>query len=412
MKLKTLFGILFLSLFMLGLYSCDDDELQRKNLPENARIFLDNYFYNNTIVSIEKEFYGTESTGYKVLLNNEITVLFKRNGELDYVLAENGLPESAWRMIDSEVQIALKEKEPNVLITQISPLSSGGWLISLDNGKQYADYYGFEGKRLGAIISLNEIPTAMKEFLSWNNLSDALEQTYIIQLTESRGDIYRIPFGTTFIFSFDNAGKWIHAEQLDITATNTFLQKIVVQEIPAAVISTINTSENNLGSLYEISCFENDIYGFRFSEKTLLIDKLSGIIAPPTEFVKSLFENYFEPNGEFNENISISNPYRASFGYRYFYRNCSFFIYLGLENQWVSVIGFDNSVSAFTAIPSDFVNQEFPTKIVEYLNSNYIQPDVCIAEHHSAGYFIYIQNANDKLYFDDECNFLKREPFW
>ena len=418
-RMKTIkFFLLVLTTLTVStiFYACDDDDTKgpEKILPQEAISFLNQYLPDNKIIQVEKNpIMAMEPTMYSVTLEQGISVLFGETGMWYNITALDELPESAQILIGTEHLDQLKAKEPNSKIVKLSSVYNYHIQIDLDNNNQYITGFGFESSSIGKLLTTSNAPQAIKNFLTKHGLYEPVKFSFIIQLTETHGDIYRVIISEYMSLTFDKNGKWIHGKEDNYGYQNAGtrnLEKIAEQELPKQVIAAINNTENApvpLGRLSEVFCFNDNIYGTRFNDKYLLIDKQKGIIPPPNLTAQKLAEDYFSPKELVSFTVNML-PYSFSFTYRYNCNNYYLDLHMGINNEWTTVYcpTVINGLTNYTEIPSTFIKKELPNKITDYLNSSYIQPKIYVISRNSEQYIIGVKGSNI-LYFDIEGNFIE-----
>lgn len=433
--MKKLHFILALVIGLFGLSNCEDRDkedvikLTYEDLPSSSQEFLKQYFPHNKIESITldklKETGDLRSSGdYEktvvelmlyVALEDDITIIFyPRDGSWKHIEARNGLPESATALI--HVNRELKEKEPQAKIIALSPSYWRTIVITLDNGRRYAEteQFTFSGSILAEVgISNEKVAAKLTEFGKRNQLDSAFATGLWFKITEDKGVVYRFFIGDVLILTFNDKGDWVHGqiESYDRflpSAVDDLLTKIAENELPESVGEAVRRVGNK-GKIEIISCYNNGYYGFKFDNVDLLVNEKSGIMPPPLEMTNKLISDYFEI-----PYMLVTNPvYRvnvAAYGYNYtyFYQRGIDYLYIrrDMYNNLTEIHAFqsDKDKQVDIGLPLKLLADILPPQITDYMNENYKGEEVYRMNFDKGdGYILYI----DKYYlsFTEEGRF-------
>ncbi len=126
-KLAFIFGLLAVA---ATLTSCEDDKvIQEKDLPGNAKSFLQANFSNVGVTRVEKD-----RNSYDVYLENGFEIDFKKSGDWDEVKNYSlPVPSTVIALIPENVSGYVSENYPDQFITGINN-EHFGYEIDLSNG--------------------------------------------------------------------------------------------------------------------------------------------------------------------------------------------------------------------------------------------------------------------------------------
>jgi hypothetical protein len=117
-----------LYVFLLGILFVSCTRLDSNNLPSSARSFLDKYFHDVEIMSLEQDV----DNDYNVYLENGIEINFERKGNWTEIKAKKRpLPESLLEILPKQLSNYVQTNYPGQSIRKIEK-KAYGYRISLN----------------------------------------------------------------------------------------------------------------------------------------------------------------------------------------------------------------------------------------------------------------------------------------
>lgn len=440
--MKKLYFILILVVGLFGLTHCEDKnkeefgKLTFEDLPLSSREFLTQYFPDNPIVSITldkaKDRDALRSSGngtttvtelmlYVALKEDVIVTFSPRDGSWRYIEARNGLPGSATELLHHYPKLELKE--PRAKVIDLLRLNGYTIVITLDNGRKYAETEGFtfSGSVLAEVgISDEKVAAKLTEFGKRNQLDSVIANGLWFKLAEEKGVVYRFFIGDLLILTFDEKGDWIHGEiPFFIHHNNTkelesLFTKIAENELPENVGEAVRGVWDK-GAIEIISCYSNGYYGFKFEKVDLLVTEKNGIMPPPVEMTNKLIADYFE----IPYKLVVNPVYRVSVGayeynYTYYYQSGADYVHVrrDIYNNIIEIGAFfiekDKMVSV--NLPPKMLEEILPAQITDYMHVNYKDQKIYrMIFTKGYGYSLYIDNYY--LSFTEEGRFRERREW-
>lgn len=433
--MKKLHLILLLVMGLFLLTNCDDKDKEEvtkltfQDLPVPAQEFLTRYFPDNKILSISlekhKESDDLRSSGEHsktvtelilyVILEDDIIITFSpHDGNWQHIDARNGLSDSATELIHYYPK--LKMKEPQAKIIALSPSYWQTIVITLDNGRKYAEteQFTFGGPILAEVgISDEKVAAKLTEFGKRNQLDSTFNAGLWFKITEDKGVVYRFFIGDVLILTFNDKGDWIHGQiesydRILRSGLGDLLTKIVGNELPESVGEAVRGVWDK-GKIEIISCYRNGYYGFKFEHVDLLLNEKSGIMTPPVEMTNKLISDYFE----IPYKLVVNPVYRVSVGayeynYTYVYQSEADYVFVNRDmyNNLTSINAFHSEKDKYLnmSLPPKMLADILPAQITDYMNENYKDKGVYRMNFsEGSGYILYI----DKYYlsFTEEGRF-------
>ncbi len=433
--MKKMPFILCLLVSMIALNSCSDDDdkqpkLEAKDLPASSQEFLTQYFPDNKIIAVSFEapiFSDMKSTGtgtsqevtyiYALLEGNIFVAFSYNNGDWAQVLAPDGIPTSATKILNEYVYQRLTEKEPQAKIASLYPFYDHSIMIALNNGNSYAqtELLGYSGKTLAeANVPDDNITTKITDFLKRNSMPlEGNPYGRILKITETEGTAYRLFMGNIVVISFDENGDWIHAEISDyvydpnIKNAETLLAKIAVNEMPASISDAIS-GQSDLGGIRIMASYGNGDYGLRFRNKDLLVNENTGIVPPPVGVADKLVTEYYDIASYkhvYPDGLTLVGAYGYNSTFVYEGKDNNIIIEVNMQGDWISIRAsyVENGKVVYISLPPEIV-KELPAATADYLNANYKDKEIYSLIHNDNGYTVYVDKKY-MLYFNEDGSY-------
>lgn len=425
---KIVFYFLFPLLTALSV-SCVDDKdtsvkLQLSQLPQDAQMFLDNFF---SVSEVEEITGFNDPAGgiylYQVILKNYVSVEFDAVGKWIGMESRDGIPESvSKRLVGNNILEALREKESQAKIIRLEPHFQNTIFIRMDNMHEYGRCNGLQSTVLAERINgneLNKLPGDINKFIDRNNLQAMAEYSGFYKMNEDgveeeNGDIYRLYIYESLTLSFDKNGKWINGDvnlfSDEIKGATEVLENIAAKELPLSLSEAIK-GETNLGHICTIAIYGDGNYGFLFKNKSLLINDKTGIITPPVAVSDKIIADYFA-EGYFvdkTEGQNMVGPYEYVFQFRYTGEKDNVSFTLDMNGDWTSISAYyvdeDEPKMYTVALPRKLLDDKLPTKAMTYMDEHHKDAKIHSITRQVNGYVASIGDEGVAIYFDKDGNY-------
>lgn len=324
---------LLMSVLLIVLASCNDKDnnniiyIQEDQLPEKVQTFLQTYFVDNEFISAnEVPFYGGK---YVEVSLKDVNINFTSDNDWNLVVLANGLPASAEGLIHDNTLKELKEREPNVKITQLHNRFGKEVDIFMSNQKLYSDIVGHEGNVLAiAVLTTQDVPDQMNEYISkyiggGTRVSPVSEYPKVQKYSVVKGDIYRFKFDYDTFVDFDEKGNWFYVQEEEALSRQLIATRLI-KAVPEGVLNKLKTvDEAIVRRVKKINVFDdnkiyglNKIYGFTMDDNSFVaINSENELLEIPLDAVKEYINKGFNLDGNYNVKV-ISNSI-APFLFRY-----------------------------------------------------------------------------------------------
>ncbi|NDV83169.1 PepSY-like domain-containing protein [Bacteroides sp. 51] len=408
-KLNQILLLLLCAILSTIFYSCHDDDKHQfgvDDLPEAVQGFVMQYFPENTIdnAKISTEYQGYVGKQYDLTLSGGISIHYGTRG--DYrITAPSGMPETANKLLNSKTLIKLLDRNPQVKVTLIRTLNEHGLekMVKTTDQKSYRITTGSDDRSLLAeLLTRDEFPSQAIAFLERYNLQDEIYEHSLMRASENGHTYYRFYNYASYNIIFDEGGKWIQAKSSAVS--NSILHDVIKNEMPEKVVEALNADPKGKAFPLNISCYESGICGFIYSTYSALISANGEILNSDKE-AEALMKLYYPSETWTLRELTpeISSPFECY--YLYTYRNNNKIVRLYIDTttrQWAAIRSINNANLPNVEIPTAFIENELPAKIVAYLKENG-HSKVYYIKRHQKGYNIRVENA-DLLTFDTEGN--------
>lgn len=435
MKVKQLLYIL-LSACLALLVACTDEDndgfIKKSDLPDSAIQFLDNFFSDTKIISVQDQSLLWESTfmGYVVKMEDEVIVSFLGDGSWVEVSAGKGLTDASKAILGTRILDQLTAAEPTAKIVSLRrqmdffDIPTAQIYIKLDNKAEYIDTYWYnnpfgEKKYLGKVIAYEQLIEPIQTFFERHDMGH-VESTakYIshVNLSQENSDereAYRVSFGDqVFVLDFDQKGDWlqVRAERSGDNDARRLLVKMAEKEIPQSVLESLMTVKIQ-GDLKQMTNYKEGVYGFLMGDRGVLVDESKGVVEKEATEGKAFVKEHF-PTLELTAIDAapiVVSPYVYYFSYRAKYK---------AEERTEDLVFVLNknfrlkSLSKTNGLDVSFMETFVPETMSHYLKENYgdtVFANLMVYSHEVYSYKLNNEPAGYNLYFDQEGNFVQKE---
>lgn len=437
-KIKILLYIILLSL-TASFIACSDDErnegyIKKEELPERAIQFLESYFPGVKIRSVQDQSLIWESTfmGYLVEMQDDMTVTFNDEGRWLEVTAENGLPESALDILDSDILDELAVAAPGREITMLKKQSSfyaslvSQIRIVLDNKEEYIDTYWYdnpmgEKKYLAKVITYSDLIKPIQDFFIRNVMPQiASSAQYIsrVNLDNENGEsAYRVSLGDDFcVIDFDEEGNWLNIKAQKTANANPakIMSRIAMNEIPEKVMKTLQDfalSGGVRGELNQLTNYKERLYGVVIGDTPVLVDEEAGILEKNGEMGKTFMATHFPSIHVDKISVisQINSPYYYYFSYqaRYSVENTvEATVYFILDENFEL-----RNIAKSLGMDREFLRSLLPEAMNTYLAAHYkdtLFSSLMKYDDSIFTYSLFNEPGGFYLYFDEEGRFIQK----
>lgn len=401
---KTRLLYLIFSLLVISFTACLDEDndgpvknIKQKELPEEAKIFLNVYLPNNKYVSGKRGeiMDGDGPYVYDVTLAGDVSVSFNSTGRWNSVVCEKGLPETVKSLLHNSSLKQLQLNYPNSKITDMQN-GSNSVFVMLDNSKKLWDMYGLEEYVLAEVMEDEaELPEAMLKLF---DIVFASNTGNILKYNTSKGIIYSQRLGNLITINYDAKGEWMNV--LDNSANQTFIQLFLQRIVPQNIIETL-TVQKPTGALTQVSRFDNSLYCFKFGDKNFyMIDTQGNLVQPPIDEAKSFIKKTFELEQDPVITTDLVWTYPFGLFYQFVDTRGIGIIIDGTMDKLITALWTEVSggITRNRTLPRGVIEM-LPVNTVKYLDDNKLSTEIRRLSYSGKLDEILLFNGSDKLFY-------------